>query len=51
MRAWVESNRGDYRRGTDEAEAAVLELLLDQYFGHEARPELWARYKRLRFGS
>ncbi|WP_377271803.1 ADP-ribosylglycohydrolase family protein [Peterkaempfera sp. SMS 1(5)a] len=51
VRAWVESDRGNYRRGTDEAEAAMLELLLDQYFGREGRPELWSRYKRLRFGG
>lgn len=49
--AWVESDRGNYRRGTDEAESTFLELLLDMYFGKADRPELWERYRRLRFGS
>ncbi len=49
--AWVESHRGTYRRGTDEAESAFLELLLDQFFARGDRPELWERFQRLRFGT
>ncbi|AXI81660.1 ADP-ribosylglycohydrolase family protein [Peterkaempfera bronchialis] len=49
--AWVESARDRYRRGTDEAESAFLEMLLNMYFGKADRPELWERYRRLRFGG
>jgi hypothetical protein len=49
--AWVESARDRYRHGTAQAEAALLETVLDMFFGHERRPELWERYKRLRYGS
>jgi hypothetical protein len=49
--AWVESARNQYRRGTDEAESTLLEMLLNMYFGQADRPELWERYRRLRFGS
>ncbi|MFE9425703.1 ADP-ribosylglycohydrolase family protein [Kitasatospora sp. NPDC006697] len=49
--AWVESNRAVYRRGTDAAETATLELLLDRFFGHEPRPELAERQLRLRYGG
>ncbi|MGW1160129.1 ADP-ribosylglycohydrolase family protein [Streptomyces sp. NPDC002513] len=51
VNAWVESARDRYRRGTDEAESAFLEMLLNMYFGKADRPELWERYRRLRFGS
>ncbi|GAA1990804.1 hypothetical protein GCM10009738_84000 [Kitasatospora viridis] len=49
--ALVESDRGAYRRGTDEAETATLELLLDRYFGHDPRPDLAERQLRLRYGG
>jgi ADP-ribosylglycohydrolase len=34
IRAWVESHRGTYRRGTAEAESAHLDMLLDMHFGN-----------------
>jgi len=48
VRAWVESDRGTYKRGTDKAESAHLEALLHGFFGRGARPELWERYEQLR---
>ncbi|WP_220140163.1 ADP-ribosylglycohydrolase family protein [Kitasatospora acidiphila] len=49
--AWVESARDRYRGGTAEAEAVFLEVLLEQFFGHRNRRDLWDRYQRLRYGS
>ncbi|MGW2377399.1 ADP-ribosylglycohydrolase family protein [Kitasatospora sp. NPDC001683] len=51
VRAWVEADPGRYRRGSDDEESTLLEMLLNMYFGKADRPELWERYRRLRFGS
>jgi hypothetical protein len=51
VRAWVESDRGRYRRGTAEAEGAHLEMLIDTHFAKADRPDLRDRYQRLRFGT
>ncbi|MFB7666999.1 hypothetical protein ACFC1R_24140 [Kitasatospora sp. NPDC056138] len=49
--AWVEADPDRYRRGSDEEESTLLEMLLNMHFGKADRPELRERYRRLRFGS
>ncbi|WP_063838316.1 ADP-ribosylglycohydrolase family protein [Saccharothrix sp. ST-888] len=51
VRAWVESDPDRYRRGSDEAESAMLEVLLRSFFAAGAAQEQWDRYQRLRFGG
>ncbi|WP_308288873.1 ADP-ribosylglycohydrolase family protein [Streptomyces humicola] len=47
--AWVESDRGTYQRGTNEAESLFLHILLDQYFAKGERTDLRERHQRLSF--
>jgi hypothetical protein len=51
VQAWVESDPDCYRRGSDEAETAMLEVLLRSFFAAGAAQEQWDRYQRLRFGG